>query len=91
MAAILSNISIVIIKGQDNCNLKNVVHMSELSHMIELSNLSNSETPNLATLHRLACARSCNYTNKESLPEKLPFATIYGIMISCTVQTVKSS
>ena len=54
MAAILSNISIVIVKGQDNCNLKIVVHMSELSQMIELDNLSNSETPNLATLHRLA-------------------------------------
>ena len=91
MVAILINISIVIIKGQDNCNLKIAVHMSELSQMIELDNVSNSETPNLATLHRLACARSCNYTNKESLPEKLPFATIYGIMISCTVQTVKSS
>ena len=69
MAAILSNISIVIVKRQDNCNLKIVVHMLELSQMIELNNLSNSETPNLTNLHRLACARSYNYPNRESLPE----------------------
>ena len=54
MAAILSNTCIVIVKGQDNCNLKIVVQMSEWSQMIELDNLSNSETLNLASLHRLA-------------------------------------
>ena len=56
MAAILSNISIEIVKGQNSCNLKTVVQMSEWSQMIELDNLINSETPNLATLYRLACA-----------------------------------
>ena len=46
--------------------------------MIELDILSNSETPNLATLHRLACAGSDNSKNNELLPESLPFAAIYG-------------
>ena len=57
--------------------------MSEWSQMIELDNLSNSETPNLATLHRLACAGSFNSINNELLPEKLPFAAIYGIIRAC--------
>ena len=69
MAAILSNISIVIVEGRNNCNLKIPVHMSELSQLTELNNLSNSETPNLATLHRLACAGSNNFINNELLPE----------------------
>ena len=63
MAAILSNISIVIVKGQNNCNLKIVVQMSEWSQMIELDNLSNSETPNLAALHRLASTGSYSSIN----------------------------
>ena len=53
--------------------------MSEWSQMIELDILSNSETPNLAALHRLACAGSYNSINNESLP----FATIYGTLRSC--------
>ena len=53
-----SNIPITIVKDQINCNLKIVVHMSELSQMIELDILSNSETPNLATLYRLASTGS---------------------------------
>ena len=69
MAAILSNVSIVIVEGRNNCNLKIAVHMSEWSQMIELDNLSNSETPNLDTLHRLACAGSCNSINNELLPD----------------------
>ena len=43
--------------------------MSEWSQMIELDIVSNSETPNLATLHRLACAGSDNSINNELLPE----------------------
>ena len=43
--------------------------MSGLKIMIELDNLSNSETPNSATLHRLACVGSYYSINKESLPE----------------------
>ena len=54
MATILSNISIVIVKGRNNCTLKITLHMSELSQITELDNLSNRGTPNLATLHRLA-------------------------------------
>ena len=69
MAAILSNISIVIVEGRNNCNLKIAVHMSEWSQMIELDIVSNSETPNLASLHRLACAGSDNSINNELLPE----------------------
>ena len=69
MAASLSNISIAIVEGRNNCNLKIAVHMSEWSQMIELDKLSNSETPNLATLHRLACAGSNNFINNELLPE----------------------
>ena len=69
MAAILSNVSIVIVEGRNNCNLKIAVHMSEWSQMIELDNLSNSETPNLDTLHRLACAGSCNSIYNELLPD----------------------
>ena len=76
MTAILSKISIVIIEGQINCKLKFVVHMSEWSQILELDNLRNSETPNLATPRRLACAGSDNSINNESLPEKLPFAAI---------------
>ena len=91
MAAILSDISIVIVNGQNNCNLKFAVHMSEWSQMIELDNLSNSETGNLATLCRLACAGSDNSINNESLPEKLPCAAIYGTISSCSGQTVRSS
>ena len=69
MAAILGRVSIVIVKGHNTCNLKFVVHMSEWSQMIELDIVSNSETPNLATLHRLACAGSNNLINNELLPE----------------------
>ena len=69
MAAILSNISIVIVEGENNCNLKIAVHVSEWSQMIELDNLSNSETPNLDTLHRLVCAGSCNSIYNELLPD----------------------
>ena len=69
MVAILSNISIIIVEGRNNCNLKIAVHMSEWSQMIELDIVSNSETPNLATLHRLACAGSDNSINNELLPE----------------------
>ena len=36
--------------------------------MIELDNLSNSETPNLAILHRLAGAGSYNSLKDELLP-----------------------
>ena len=43
--------------------------MSEWSQMIELNNMSNSETPNLANLHRLACAGSYNSINNKLLPE----------------------
>ena len=43
--------------------------MSEWSQMIELDNLSNSETPNLATLYRLAYAGTYNSTNNELLPK----------------------
>ena len=42
--------------------------MSELSQMIELNDLSNSETPNLANLYRLACAGSYNSINNKLLP-----------------------
>ena len=91
MAAILGRVSIVIVKGQNTCNLKFVVHMSEWSQMIELDNLSNSETPNLAIPHRLACAGCDNSINNESLPAKLPFAAIYGTIRACTGQTVRSS
>ena len=66
MVAILSNISIIIVEGRNNCNLKIAVHMSEWSQMIELDIVSNSETPNLATLHRLACAGPNNPINGEN-------------------------
>ena len=46
------------LKAKINLNLKIVVQMSEWSQMAELDNLSKSETPNLATLHRLACTES---------------------------------
>ena len=58
MALAQSNISIIIVEGQNNCNLKIVVHMLKLSQMIELDILNNSETPNLATLYRLASTGS---------------------------------
>ena len=61
--------------------------MSEWSQMIELNNMSNSETPNLANLHRLACAGSYNSINNKLLP----FTAIYGTKRSCACQTVKSS
>ena len=50
-------------------NLKFVVRMLEWSQMIELDIVSNSETPNLATLHHLACAGSDNSIDNELLPE----------------------
>ena len=53
----------------NNYNFKFVVQMSEWSQMIELNNMSNSETPNLANLHRLACAGSYNSINNKLLPE----------------------
>ena len=59
--------------------------------MIELDILSNSETPNFATLHRLACAGPYDSINSELLPEKLPFVAIYGTLRSCAGQTVKYS
>ena len=65
--------------------------MSELSQMIELNDLSNSETPNLANLYRLACAGSYNSINNKLLPESLPFVAIYGTIRSCAGQTLKSS
>ena len=38
--------------------MKITVHMSELSQLTELNNLSNSETPNSATLYCLASTES---------------------------------
>ena len=43
--------------------------MSEWSQMIDLDILNVSETPNLATPHRLACAGSYNSIDNELLPE----------------------
>ena len=43
--------------------------LSELSQLTELINMNNSETPNLATLHRLAGTGTHNSINTESLPE----------------------
>ena len=63
------SLTIAIVKGQNNCNLKIAVQMSEWSQIIELDNLRNSETPNLATLHRLASTGSYNSIYNESLPE----------------------
>ena len=48
MAAILSNMSIAIISYINNYNLKVAVRMLDISQLIELSNLSNSETLNIA-------------------------------------------
>ena len=45
--------------------------MSEWSQMTELDNLSKSETPILATLHRLACTGPYSSINSESLPKKV--------------------
>ena len=47
--------------------------------MTELDNISKSETPNLATLHRLACTRSYSSINSESLPKKLPILKMAAI------------
>ena len=44
-------------------NLKFVVRMSEWSQMIELDIVKNSETPNLATLYRLASTWPSNFIN----------------------------
>ena len=46
-----------------NLNLKIVVQMSERSLMAELENLKKSETPNLATLYRLAYTGSLSSSN----------------------------
>ena len=51
------------------CNQQITSQLSELSQLTELINMSNSETPNLATLYRLACARTYNSLNSELLPE----------------------
>ena len=44
-------------------NFKFVVRMSEWSQMIELDIVKNSETPNLATLYRLASTWPSNFIN----------------------------
>ena len=65
--------------------------MSEWSQMTELDNLSKSETPNLATHHRLACTgshSSINCDNKQLFRQLL---AIYWSISTCTGQTVKSS
>ena len=59
MAAILSNISIVIVKGQNNCNPKFVVQMSDWSQMIELDTLIDSESAPLL----LYIGRSLNWSS----------------------------
>ena len=46
------------LKGQNNCNLKIIVQMSEWYHMTELATLRKSETPNCATPPRLAYTES---------------------------------
>ena len=73
----------VIVKGRNNCNMKIAVHMSELSQLTELNNLSNSETPNLATHYRLASTESYSsiYCGKRQLIWQQFF--IYGITRSC--------
>ena len=60
-----------LLKNKIFLNLKIVAQMSEWSQMTELDSLSKSETPNLATLHRLACTVSYNSIKSDSLPKKV--------------------
>ena len=56
--------------------MKLVVQISEWSQMIEPDNLSQSETPNLATLHRLACTGS---HRSISCSDRQLFRQLFGI------------
>ena len=58
--------------------------MSEWSQMIELDIVSNSETPNLATLYRLATTGSDNSINCGKWQLFWQQFVIYGIKGSCT-------